>query len=444
MTNLWIQLKDIWVSLATDALTNLARSHPDHHFYALIIHGGDNVEDGVIGTPLLAANSVESAQSRQLKDDGFWSSWWSPEDFGWPELDTPLETFVATEKAIKEEATRKNTAHWHRTLKKHQKVMVEVAQALAALAPKILSTTDDFVVFIFDEEQGPKLAKQTIDAPLFARLFPEQLALKEQREVVAGYPTDRRVAFYISRLGIFEGIDSEEAQKELISLGTAAIGQLIKALPDPNNGWVVAKILGHIGVASAEVINALRQTILDKKPAASWSANALGALGDHDFLLDIVDAHQYCAAQGLAVHLLSWYPGCQNLDYSYIAKLLDLGGEVQASIDEALKPGCSVCSITKDEVETALSALHHRHATIRSHAARVLGDKRLGKRLSGRILDSLLHCALEDADADVRRMAVLSIGHWAKHADPYRESLAPLLEHPNEPLQRAARSAMGK
>lgn len=77
---------------------------------------------------------------------------------------------------------------------------------------------------------------------------------------------------------------------------------LLELLPQEGNGWIAAKLLGHIGLASAEVIEALREMVTTRKNSSHWSAMALGAFGDDEFLLELArhdETASSLAAEGI-------------------------------------------------------------------------------------------------------------------------------------------------
>ena len=257
-------------------------------------------------------------------------------------------------------------------------------------------------------------------------------------------PAARRVRFYISRLGIFEGIDTEEAQEKLIELGQAAVGPLVELLPDPHQGWTAAKLLGHIGVASPPVLEALRRMVSERKNSASWSARALGALGDDDFLLNLAgEEFASLAAAGIVTHLQAWFPGCRELDYGPLSRLLTRGEPFAQHAQEELKPGRPCCHITPEELPTVLEALQSAQTTIRSHAVRVLGDRRLGRRHARAVLEALVQAALQDPEAEVRKLAVLSVKSWKKTGARYHDRLRPLLDDPDDRVRKMTRYVLG-
>ena len=125
-------------------------------------------------------------------------------------------------------------------------------------------------------------------------------------------------------------------------------------------------------------------------------------------------------------------------------EVLDRGGPAAARASQELAPGRRCCHITADEAPTALEALRSDHALVRSHAARVLGDHRPGRRLAKGELEALVQAALIDAEPDVRRLAALGVEYWKKTGAKYKDRLEPLLEDPDEKVRDIARYLLEK
>ncbi len=75
---------------------------------------------------------------------------------------------------------------------------------------------------------------------------------------------------------------------------------------------------------------------------------------------------------------------------------------------------------------------------IREHAVLVLGDRRLGKRASERILPALA-LRLQDRNANVRRLAVLAITYWKKIAKPYASQIRKMFNDQDNGVSQAAK-----
>ena len=88
------------------------------------------------------------------------------------------------------------------------------------------------------------------------------------------------------------------------------------------------------------------------------------------------------------------------------------------------------CELTEADVDEALRGLESKHAVVREHAVRVLGDRRLGAKITARILPALA-TRLQDRSARVRRLAILSLSYWKKTAKPYAAEIRKLFKDPD-------------
>lgn len=135
------------------------------------------------------------------------------------------------ERALTVEATRGGQAHWRRVESRYRSLLVRVARRLRDGAPTLLHVTHDFVCFVRDEEGGPELAAKP--CALFERLFARQAEQARERRAVAERPPSDRAAFLVTRFGSYEGVTTEDAQRELLALGADAVDALTGALSDP-------------------------------------------------------------------------------------------------------------------------------------------------------------------------------------------------------------------
>jgi hypothetical protein len=297
-------------------------------------------------------------------------------------------------------------------------------------APSLVRVTDDFVCYWHDEEGGPDLAAKTIPRARFARLFAPQVEQGRQLVALAEQPLEGRIAFLISRFGVYEGVRSADAERELLAIGEPALSELTRALADRRHGWVAAKLLGEIGVPRADVIDALRS-----RADELWWSTALGMLGDHAWLAARGGS---IAARGLTARLKAIATGRARhaLDYRPLERFLDGASKKDRALVRAeLEPGRSYAEITPSDVDEALRGLGSEHPVVRWHAASRLGDRGFGARVGKKILPVLAR-GLADPDPTVRRLVVLSISYWKAAAAPYRGAIEALRHDPDELVRR--------
>jgi hypothetical protein len=238
----------------------------------------------------------------------------------------------------------------------------------------------------------------------------------------------------VRRFGKFEGITTEQAQRELVSIGAPAVDALVAALGQRKDGWTAAKVLGEIGVSRPDVIAALRSYA----GRSFWHAMALGMLGDHEWLAAQPPA---VAVPGLTARLRAITQGGppRPIDYRPLeAYLAGRGAGARAQVEKTLEPGSSYVQPRKEDVDEALRGLGSEHAVVRWHAAALLGDRGLGAAAGKRIVPALA-ALLADPHRLVRRLAVLSLADWREAARPYQRQMAALRGDPDETVARVAR-----
>lgn len=394
------------------ALRRFAKQHRKEHFYAVAIFGVYRELDGLLSLPALGASTVEEGPEPEAPTS-FWSARFNPAD--WPhELELDRKTGLRLEKRLTAEATRGTVAHWRSVERTYFEVLTRITGALRADAIEQLSCTEDFVCFWHDEEGGPELARKTISRTLAGRLFAREASQKQERQKLAKRSPDERAAFLVTRFGQFEGVTSEQAQRELLPMGASAHEALIGALADKEDGWTAAKVLAQIGIATPEVITALR-----KRADELWFAMALGMLGDFAWLSKRAPA---TAVYGLTARLKAITAGGapRPLDYAPLEAWLTKNPKARSRIEQELAPGRSYVDIEKSDVDEAIRGLSSRFAVVRWHAAAVLGDRQLGS--GAKVLPALVS-VFDDKHALVRRLAVLSVSRWKAASKPYHAAI---------------------
>jgi hypothetical protein len=89
-------------------------------------------------------------------------------------------------------------------------------------------------------------------------------------------------------------------------------------------------------------------------------------------------------------------------------------------------------------VDEAIRGLTSQHVIIRQHAVCVLGERSLGAAVARRILPLLCQIVTRDADATVRRLAILSLLFWQKDSSRYANVVSEALDDPAEEVREAA------
>ncbi|MDP3233276.1 MAG: DUF4303 domain-containing protein [Myxococcales bacterium] len=416
------------------ALTTFAKRHRREHFYAVALCGVYRQLDGPLSLPAIAVSSIEKGPSVQ-SPQSFWSARFSPPD--WPyQLELRHAAALRLEKQLTAEATRSSVGHWRSTERRYFRVLLMVTRSLKKDVVGMLACTDDFVCYWHDDEGGPELARKTIDTRRWNRLFSREAAQKrEQRTLARQSPHERAVAL-VARFGQSEGITSEKAQVALLAMGPDAVDSLVAALGDTTHGWMAARVLGQIGIATPVVVAGLR-----KRAEELWFAMALGMLGDHAWL-----ARQKTdvAVKGLCARLKAITQGGppRPLDYAPLEAWLEKNPSAVSRVESELAPGRSFVTIEKADVAAAVRGLSSRFAVVRWHAASVLRRRELGAAAGVTVLPALV-TTLGDRHALVRRLAVLSLSGWKAAARPFYPAIRALRDDP-DPVVRDVAAAVSR
>jgi hypothetical protein len=404
------------------ALTRLARSNRTTEFYALALYGVYRELDRTLTLPLLAAASVDTGAPADAL--GFWGARWNPPDWEFSEIDLRKRPTLRLERVLTTEATRGSQAHFRRVEARYFRVLTRLAKRLRDEAPSLLRVSADFVAFVFDAEGGPELAAKSIPKRRFEALFAAQIEHRAAEHELAALEPATRAAYLVTRFDKFEGISTEDAQRELLTLGASAVPALLEVVSDAKVGWTAAKLLGQIGHVSPDVTRALR----DRAPSSFWHAMALGVLGDQDWL---AAQPPKVAVPGLCAPFRAITKANVALDYAPLERYLDRAEPaIRKQVEDELAPGSSYNTITKIDVAEALRGLASEHAVIRWHAANLLGDRGLGPAAGKAALPALAE-ALRDPHPIVRRLAVLAISYWKAAAKPYWTQIEALREDRN-------------
>lgn len=395
--------------------------------YAIALHGIYRELDYVISLPIAAAALAEGAPPGD--EGGFHGVRWNPADWAHPDIALRQPTAEALRDAITREATRGSQAHFRRVEARYMRVIVRVTRRLRDALPRHVPVTDDFVAFVHDEDGGAALAARTIPKRRYEALFAPQVERAAERARVRAMPEAERAALLVDRLRGSAG--REEAGRELLAIGPAAVPALLAVVHDAEMGWDAARLLAGIGEATDAVIAALRARAAESR----WHAMALGALGDHEWLAAQPTA---VAVQGLCAPLRRITGARGPLRYAPLEAYLDgAPDEVREAVEEVLEVGSGLGTITVDDLPEALRGLRSPHAVIRWHAAGALWDRGLGRR-AGRLALPALVEALADPHPLVRRIAILSIEAWKADAAPHLPAIEPLRDDPDPTVRAVA------
>jgi hypothetical protein len=408
-------------------------NHPGEQFYAAVLYDIYAEEDGLIALPSFGINSVE-ALAREPAGLQAQLRWSAPDWDGYHDDWLPDDLAGHWEKALTAEACSATTRHWRKTFGRYLATLVRVCrQARVTLRTNGVTGRDFVVLLLLDNEYHETLIRRVLTAGEVRRHFPEL----DERSVAlarsAALPPAERAAHLACLLGTFDGpIHSGDAESALRDLGPAAFPPLIGLLSVPDRAWQAAKLLADIGQPDDGVIQAL-QAALGQTGAADqqWVAVALSRLGRLDLVLDragslppdVVAGAVAAPYRSFRDHAVTAPP----LDYQPLAEVIERWPACLPALAAELAPGTGYCDITADEVDTAVLGLSSPHVIIRLHAARVLGQRRLGRRVGRRVLPLLCQMMRQDPDASVRRLAILSLLSWGRDsrhvADVIREAL---------------------
>ncbi len=411
----------MWVRHVDRGVAALARAHPDETFYALAFHGGYAERGRRIDGPIVGANSEEGFREMHAEPDlerGFDGVRWHPPDWRYEQLDLPgaATANIRMYRRLNAIGRDGSLAAWDRLFARHERAIVDAARELARRARAgdggfgKLRRASDFVVFCYDgSRDGAAVARKTIPAKVFARLFPEQAPRAKARADLERLPPDALARHAISRFGVFEPpMTSEEAVDALVRLGAAAVPALIEALDHPERGGKAAMTLARIGApAAASAADALLAQVRRGTDASMWSANALGALGRLDDLAALTARANTRddAIRGLARG--------RPRSYAHLTALLDRKDRaITKAIADALRPGSAAYAASPDDLPLLLDTARSKHAVLRRDVACALSNDAL-ERVRARAA-ACLTALLDDRDAEVRRLAEVNLGFLGK------------------------------
>ncbi len=165
----WTAFEAAFVETAEAAIDKWFTKNSKQHVYAIAFHECYCELDGPIVIPSLGINSVEKYQPEAGTDEENYK--WAPGDWHWPSILPARSPLTRFEDPLTEDACSGSQAHWRKSQKRFEKVLLNVTKHLYQKYSKHPQVTDDFVVFIDDEEYGLDLIKRCVPARLFRKLF---------------------------------------------------------------------------------------------------------------------------------------------------------------------------------------------------------------------------------------------------------------------------------
>ncbi|MFK7821469.1 MAG: HEAT repeat domain-containing protein [Planctomycetaceae bacterium] len=218
-------------------------------------------------------------------------------------------------------------------------------------------------------------------------------------------------------------------EDEILALGERAVDPLIERLPS-KYGYSAADMLGQLGLELPRVLKALRNGTQAGGGLAEASCRALGQLGEIEFLFGLVGDTATRAAAVTAILRGLKSEEVPSLDYRHAERLLDLDDSaVTEAVNETLAPGSQMCELVEADLPELMRGLESQYPVIRWHAVRALNN-RLFKKSVKQVMPALAGM-LDDNDATVRRMVLLSLAGWKSKAKPYHDVMRTLQNDPD-------------
>ncbi|MEW4451504.1 hypothetical protein AB1L30_02355 [Bremerella sp. JC817] len=393
-------------------------------FYAVVFHEFYGERGGMIALPWLAANTVELLGEET-------DSRWSSADWKWTNIKYASPELRKAHRALQKEAAQLDDDDWAKAYQRYVDSFIRVAKSISKAFKKHPQVTQDFGAFVFTEENEVETLRKCVSPARFRRLFPNIQEMIDNEEQLSGSPVDQKLALYRK--------DLWEHRQQIIQLGHDALPLLLDVLQnDKDQDWAAADLIGEMGLDDPQAIALLRRRASTGKETCFHDTTALAMLGDHDFLFCLT---RKVKTRKIAVEgILSLY----NDDLAFARKIpLDYRLAEQVLSDkwcqkQMEKERAGGRPIQVSDIDEALRGLDSAQAWIRQHAVCCLGDKRLGKKQSERILPSLAE-KLNDRRANVRRLAIISFHDWGKLAKPYLPEIRNLAEDRSEDVADTAR-----
>jgi hypothetical protein len=412
----WTTFETTFIQTAEAAIDKWFTKHPKQRPYAIAFHELYSELDGPIAIPSLGINSIEKQKYEEGTDEENYK--WSPGDWHWTSILPDRSPLVKLEKSLTEEACSGSQAHWNKTKKRFDKILLNVTKYIYQKYSKHPQVADDFVVYIEDEDHGLDLIKRCVPARLYKKYFDGL-----DKPNLSKLSPEERLAIYIKDLASYE--------KEILAMGANAIPALLEKLDDPKDGWSAAGTLADIGQPTEAVISALRKHARTPGGTGELSSDALHLLGDVEFLYGLL-SNEELLHQAVGGILKGLMVGASDrkvplpLNYRHAERLLAMNSPaIEARVAEELKPGRSFIDPKPSDLDELIRGLNSPHVVIRQHAACVAGDRALGKSV-GKTLLPVLAEKLTDPIPNVRRLALLALSYWKSDAVEYHAEMKKL------------------
>ncbi|MBV7457623.1 DUF4303 domain-containing protein [Acidovorax sp. sif1233] len=471
----WDAFEQAFLDAALAVASAVLARHPEHRFYAVALAGMGRELDGPLFLPAIALNSEQAyAQAKGGGDDGgggtLYSLRWNPADWRWPDLPADSPALARMQQELQAHACRGDVAHWRATEQQCLEALVRACQRLRTAlraSPWSDRLTPDFAVLLHeDSDEGVQWARRCLGDDAFAALLPGHAAAIAEALRVEALPPDQQLRYHLAclrneaapelGLGRQQAVDhaTQDTEHALRRLGPVAVPALLALLERADTQSIAARLLGDIGSASPEVLDALRHHLL--RPVSRGSrahlgragrlgcACALGQLGDGRWLLSQVGTlADDLVASGLAAPLGPFRDRClqpRPLDYAPLEHAVLQHPALQLALQGKLAPGRGTCTLGPADVDEALRGLGSPMPLVRQHAAMALGDRALGSERAPRIVPALARAATGDAEETVRFLAVLGLGYWKQDAAHLRSLAQATAAHdPSDRVRDAAR-----
>ena len=426
----WARFEDAVVDGVVGAVRAAMASDAGERFYAAALCHIYSVTDGKISMPLLGIDTVSALAERDEADDGLpWNpaDWeyvddeWLPDGEGW-----------RWQEAVTAHACRGSRADWNAA---YGEYLATLVQACLRSRGILREQQDDFIVVLIEKPGSEETIRATMTAEEVRRHFPSLESHAAEVARVRALPPAEQAAHHAGRLGDLGS--AEEAGLSLRALGQAAVPALLPLLAVPGStAGRAAVILADIGHADDAVIGALADSLTRHEDPGQWGiSSALSQLGQGDLVLARAgDLPDDVVAGAIAAPYTSFRDRATDplpLDYQPLADVLEHRPQYVPALTERLRPGHGGCTIRPSEIDEALRGLTSPHVLIRGHAVCVLGDRDLGLAAAPLILSSLAAAAREDPDAEIRRLAILSLLQWSNDARSYATVVSDA--HDNDP-----------
>lgn len=398
----WRHFRRDLKQVLTQAVEDWLAAHTNKSAHAVALYGFYAETDGPIHLPMLGLR--EHAILPSPDPLASWWEEWSP--YEWPE---PCQEVALDEQARKTlehsltlHACSGDVAHWRDVHVLYIQSINKVLNALRTQLPKHHPRANSpLLTYKFGGDHGWQHAADTLTKKTFGAYFghvPQDPGPAREEHAA-------RMAFLIEHMDVYtQPFTCEDAESELRALGEAALDGLMGVFDDGKVGWRAAKIVGDIGVAREDVVEALRE----HAHTQLWYASALGMLGDFDWLSTQPDEVAIHGFSSPYLGLSTRDANVSALDFGPLEAWLDgATASRQDAMQEQLEPGRSHRELRAADVPEAVRALGSPHAVVRWSAATMLGDRATIKAQRPHVLEALLG-ALSDPHEHVRRMALFS------------------------------------